>query len=286
MVRASSAVSKLTLLILLCCLLSPSSGSSQQSTAPLKKPAVPARSNVDLLAEIVKRGTLRVGIYETVPWTMHNRDGEWVGFEVDIARQMAKDMGVKVEFFPDQFRYLVPDLLAGRFDIIMAGFSIDAERALQMNFSNPYNVTDVVLAVNPKMAGDAAAIQDLNKPGVTVGVTQGSTAEDLATAALPEAKIRPYTEDQMLFNDLVQGKLTAAVGDGPRLDILTKLYPAYVTLGSFVPLGTFPASFAVQRGNVDFVNYLNSWIAARNADLWLAKRRAYWFGSTEWAKSL
>jgi polar amino acid transport system substrate-binding protein len=286
MVRTSPAVSKLVLLILLYCLSTPSSGSSQQSTATMKRPTVPARSSLDLLAEIVKRGTLRVGIYETVPWTMHNRDGEWVGFEIDVARQMAKDMGVKVEFFPDQFRYLVPDLLAGRFDIIMAGFSINAERALQMNFSNPYNVTDVVLAVNTKLRGDAAAIQDLNKPGVTVGVTQGSTAEDLAAGALTQAKIRPYTEDQLLFNDLVQGKLTAAVGDGPRLDILAKLYPGSVTLGSFVPLGTFPASFAVQRGNVDFVNYLNSWIAARNADLWLAKRRAYWFSSTEWAKSL
>jgi polar amino acid transport system substrate-binding protein len=52
------------------------------------------------------------------------------------------------------------------------------------------------------------------------------------------------------------------------------------------PLGTFPAAFAVRRGDMDFVNYLNSWIAARRADKWISTRRKYWFKTTDWAANL
>jgi polar amino acid transport system substrate-binding protein len=53
-----------------------------------------------------------------------------------------------------------------------------------------------------------------------------------------------------------------------------------------LPLSTFPAAFAVRRGDMDFVNLLNSSIASRNANVWLESRRAYWFKSMDWAKDL
>jgi polar amino acid transport system substrate-binding protein len=247
---------------------------------------VPARSTVDQLAEIKKSGKLRVGVAEIVPWAMHDKDGNLVGFEVDVARKLARDMGVKVEFHPDEFRYLIPDLEAGRFDIIIAGFSIEAHRALLVNFSAPYNVTDVTIAASTKMGGGLKTLEDFNKKGVTIGVVEGMTAEDLAAMAFPKAQLQTYTEDSALFSDLVAGRLTAAVADSPRLDILAKLYPSAVTVPAVGALGTFPAAFAVRRGDMDFVNYLNSWIAAHSADKWIEGRRNYWFKTTDWAGSL
>jgi polar amino acid transport system substrate-binding protein len=251
-----------------------------------KEIVVPDRSAVDLLADIKKSGKLRAGIAEIVPWAMHDKDGKLVGFEVDVARKLARDMGVEVEFHPDEFRYLIPDLEANRFDIIIAGFSIEARRALVVNFSEPYNVTDVTIATSKKMGGELKTMEDFNKKGVTIGVVEGMTSEDLAALEFPKASIQTYTEDSALFTDLVAGKLAAAVADSPRLEILGKLYPDAVAVPAVAPLGTFPAAFAVRRGDMDFVNYLNSWIAARKADKWISTRRKYWFKTTDWAANL
>ena len=251
-----------------------------------KEIVVPDRSTVDLLAEIKKSGKLRVGVAEIVPWAMHDKDGKLVGFEVDVARKLARDMGVEAEFHPDEFRYLIPDLEANRFDIIIAGFSIEARRALVVNFSEPYNVTDVTIATSKKMGGELKAMEDFNKKGVKIGVVEGMTSEDLAALEFPKASIQTYTEDSALFTDLVAGKLAAAVADSPRLEILGKLYPDAVAVPDVAPLGTFPAAFAVRRGDMDFVNYLNSWIAARKADKWISTRRKYWFKTTDWAANL
>ncbi|MBB5317931.1 transporter substrate-binding domain-containing protein [Tunturibacter empetritectus] len=280
------------LVVLLSCALvaqaqeTPASPPSPAIPSTSKEIEVPARSTVDMLAEIKKSGKLRVGVSEIVPWAMHDKDGNLVGFEIDVAKKLARDMGVQVEFHPDEFRYLIPDLEANRFDIIVAGFSIEARRALVVNFSQPYNVTDVTIATSKKMGSELKTMEDFNKKGVTIAVVEGTTSEDLAALAFPKASIQTYTEDSALFSDLVAGKLAAAVADSPRLDILAKLYPDAVTVPSVAPLGTFPAAFAVRRGDMDFVNYLNSWIAARNADQWIETRRKYWFKSTDWAGNL
>ena len=279
------------MVLLLCATVSRAQETPAGSAPPVlpatsKEVVVPERSTVDLLAEIKKSGKLRVGIAEIVPWAMHDKDGKLVGFEVDVARKLARDMGVEVEFHPDEFRYLIPDLEANRFDIIIAGFSIEARRALVVNFSQPYNVTDVTIAASKKMGDGLKTMEDFNKKGVTIGVVEGMTSEDLAALAFPKASIQTYTEDSALFSDLVAGKLAAAVADSPRLDILAKLYPDAVSVPALAPLGTFPAAFAVRRGDMDFINYLNSWIAARNADKWIATRRRYWFKTTEWATDL
>ena len=280
------------LVVLLVCAMA--AGAQETPAAPTppvlpntsKEIVVPDRSTVDLLAEIKKSGKLRVGVAEIVPWAMHDKDGKLVGFEVDVARKLARDMGVEAEFHPDEFRYLIPDLGANRFDIIIAGFSIEARRALVVNFSEPYNVTDVTIATSKKMGGELKAMEDFNKKGVTIGVVEGMTSEDLAALEFPKASIQTYTEDSALFTDLVAGKLAAAVADSPRLEILGKLYPDAVAVPDVAPLGTFPAAFAVRRGDMDFVNYLNSWIAARKADKWISTRRKYWFKTTDWAANL
>ncbi len=284
--RFSYLPAQLLLTVVLVC---GSVGHAQQESGSKAKPpriVVSQRSNADLLNAIEKRGKLRVGISEIVPWAMHDKDGMLVGFEVDVARKLARDMGVQLELHPDQFRFLIQDLLADRFDIIISGFSIEARRALLVNFSKPYDVANVTLAANTKMDQDAKTLDAFNKPRITIGVIEGMTSEDVAAITFPKASIHTYREDGRLFGDLLQGKITAAVADGPRLDILAKLYPDSITIPTIPILGTFPAAFAVRRGDMDFVNFLNTWIEARTADRWIDSHRTYWFKTTDWAGSL
>ncbi len=244
------------------------------------------RTTVDTLVEIKKRGTLRVGVSMVVPWAMHDKDGNLIGFEIDVAKKIARDLGVQVEFAPDEFRYLIPDLLDNRFDLIVAGMSITTNRAMQVNFSAPYNYVDVTFIANKEKEAKLKTLGDFNSPDVTIGVLDTSTAVDIASNAFPNAQLRTYPESADIFTDLLDGKLAGAVADSPRPEIIAKLFPDKVDLPSTKVLATFPAAFATRRGDMDFINYLNSWIEARTINKWLENRRNYWFHTTDWEKRL
>jgi polar amino acid transport system substrate-binding protein len=247
---------------------------------------VAPRTTIDTLAEIKKRGTLRVGVSMIVPWAMHDKDGKLIGFEIDVAKKIARDMGVEVEFYPDELRYLIPDLKDNRFDIIVSGFSISTNRALQVNFSQPYNTVEVTFVANKERESKLKTLGDFNSPDVLIGVLDTSTAVDIASNAFPNAQLKTYPESADIFNDLLEGKIAGAVADSPRPEIIAKLFPDKVDIPSAKVLATFPAAFAVRRGDMDFVNFLNSWIEARTVNKWLENRRNYWFNSSDWEKRL
>ena len=247
---------------------------------------VAPRTTVDTLAEIKKRGKLRVGVSLIVPWAMHDKDGNLIGFEIDVAKKIARDLGVEVEFAPDEFRYLISDLLDNRFDVIISNLSVSTNRATQVNFSAPYNSTDLSLVANRKLAGDFQTIADFNKPNVTIGVLDSSLAVDITSNAFPDAQVKSYVEDGDLFQALLDGKIYAAVADSPEPEIISKLYPEQTDLPATKALATFPSAFASRRGDMDFINYLDSWIEARTINKWLENRRNYWFRTTDWEKRL
>jgi len=263
-----------------------SAGAEQPAPRPGHRTVSP-RVSTDTLVAIEKAGVLRVGVALIIPWAMHDKDGNLVGFEIDVAKKLARDLGVKVDFHPTPFRDLIPDLLAGKYDIIISGLSSSAERAVKVDFSDPYNETDVKLIASAKspVAG-AATLEAFDKDSVKIGVLEGSTAEDMAGVVLPNAQIIDYTNSGEAFNDLVDGKIDAAVADSPRPEIVAQLFPDKVKCLCDIALSTYPAAFAVPRGDVEFVNFLNSWIAARTSNKWLQRKRDYWFKGTDWEKNI
>jgi polar amino acid transport system substrate-binding protein len=265
----------------------PKSSGVEQPGARAGHRTVTPRATADTLVAIEKAGVLRVGVALIIPWAMHDKNGELIGFEIDVAKKLARDLGVKPEFHPTPFRDLIPDLLAGKYDIIVSGLSISAERALKVDFSNPYNETDVKLIASAKSpAAGEAKLEAFDKESIKIGVLEGSTAEDMTGVVLPNAQIIDYTDSGEAFNDLVDGKLDAAVADSPRPDIVAQLFPDKVKCLCDIALSTYPAAFAVPRGDVEFVNFLNAWIASRTSNHWLERKRAYWFKSTDWQTKL
>jgi polar amino acid transport system substrate-binding protein len=255
-------------------------GFAQGASHPLKN------SHVDMLTTIVKSGKLRVGVVEVIPWAMHDKDGKLVGFEIDVARKLARDLGVEVEFHPAPQRLLIPNLLANRTDIIIGGLSIEPSRALRVNFSNPYNTADVTLVANSKSEVQATHLSDFNKRAVIIGASKGTVAEEMIGEMLPDATVRTYDDDNILFQDLIAGRIYAAAADSPRPEIVAKLFPASVSVPAVPPLGRFPAAFAVRRGDAEFILFLNAWIASRESDHWLEQRRNYWFKTLDWENNL
>ena len=91
-----------------------------------------------VIESILKRGKLKVGMSTFVPWAMRNKKGELIGFEIDVAKKVAEDMGVKIEFVPTAWSGIIPALIAGKFDAIIGGMSVTPQRNLTINFTAPY----------------------------------------------------------------------------------------------------------------------------------------------------
>ena len=101
--------------------------------------SLPTSASSDNLNQIKQRGTLRVGMSTFVPWAMRDKQGELIGFEIDVAKRLAADSGLKIEFVPTAWDGIIPALLASKFDVIIGGMSITEERAKSVLFTTPYS---------------------------------------------------------------------------------------------------------------------------------------------------
>lgn len=234
------------------------------------------------LEQVMKRGVLRVGMSTFVPWAMKDKNGDLIGFEIDVAKRLAKDMGVKVEFIPTKWAGIIPALLTGKFDIIIGGMGIRPDRNLKVNFSNPYDYTGQSLVANKKLAPGLTKLEDFNRPDFTISVRLGSTSVGAVKKYLPKAKMVMFDDESQAYQEVINGKAQAMVGSAPTPAFQAIKYPDVL----YLPFqGTFarePIGFAVTKGDYDTVNYLNSWITVVDAEGFLKEKRHYWFETKDW----
>ena len=119
----------------------------------------------DTLAEIQKRGTLRVGMEPGyMPFELTNQKGEIIGFDVDMATRMAKAMKVKLELVSTAWDGIIPALLTNKFDILMSGMTLTQERNLSVNFAPPYILIGQSVLLKKELADKVKSYKDLNDP--------------------------------------------------------------------------------------------------------------------------
>src|SRR5262249_51692721 len=115
-------------------------------------------SSSSVIEEVKKRGVLRIGLSTFVPWSMRDKKGDLIGFEIDVGNRVAGDMGVKAEFVPTAWDGIIPALIAGKFDVIISGMSITLQRNLTVNFTIPYAHSHHPLAPNNQLADDSTPL--------------------------------------------------------------------------------------------------------------------------------
>jgi polar amino acid transport system substrate-binding protein len=234
------------------------------------------------LQDVLNTGTLRVGVTLFAPWAARGADGELLGFEVDIARQLAADMGVKAELLTYDVERLVPALEAGEIDIIAAGLTITPERALHVNFSNPYAESGITLATHLGRTANVADVTALDSDTVTIAAVEGSVAIELADRLWPRAKVEVFPSAEAASAALLAGKVDGYLEDEPVPTFLALENPTVVDVPTAQPLLASRAGFAVAKGDPDFLAFLNAWITAREADTWLPTTTSYWFKTLRW----
>lgn len=236
------------------------------------------------MQDVLNEGRLRVGVGLFAPWAMRTEDGELLGFEVDVARQLAEDMGVTPDVRVYAFDELIPALEKQEIDVIAAGLTITPQRALHVNFSNPYAEGGIAIATNTANTQAVTALEDLDAETFTVAVVEDSVAIELARRALPRAGLRVFPSVEEAGAALVAGEVDAFLEDEPAPTFLALDNPDIVDLPLSRPLLPSPQAFAVRKGDHDFLAYLNAWIVFRTADTWLPTTTAYWFDSVQWRR--
>lgn len=236
--------------------------------------------SLDTLAMVRKRGVLRVGVVGVEPMVMRNRAGEFVGFSVDLARRLADDLGVAVEFVPSSWANVIPDLLERRVDLIASGLWVTPARALVVNFTTPTVVEGVYLVADRSQAAGRRTKEDFNRPGVTIAVHAGTVQETAAQRLFPRASLLRLTDEDL--GAVLPGRAQAALVPSLSPEVLLRGAPDRLVLALDQPVARSPAAIAVRKGDPDFLTFLDTWLALQRADGWLAERAAHWSTSTEW----
>jgi len=233
---------------------------------------------------VLNEGKLRVGVALASPWAIRDDSGKLEGFEVDVAKRLAADMKVQPVILPYAWNKLIPALESGEIDLIAAGITITPERALHVNFSQPYASGGINLATNLHSTANVKTLEDLDNHSYKLAAVKGSVAVALARRILPKTNLVLFDDAKAAGSALVAGKVDAYLEDEPVPTFLALENPGKIDVPIAEPLLTTPAGFAVAKGEPDFLAFLNAWITARTADTWLPTTHQYWFKSLAWRK--
>ena len=232
--------------------------------------------------KIIKDGILRVGVSLFTPWTLKDKNGELVGFEIDVAKKLSKDMGVTPKLISYDWEKLIPALNNGQIDIIIAGMAITPKRALKVNFSLPYATSGISLATNIELTKNINSVEELNRPSIQLGVISATVSESLAKRVFDKASIKVFKKSNAAEDAIVTGKIHAYMESKPIPRFIALEHAKKVDVPLSEPLLITKAGFAINRGDADFLSFLNSWIISRKADTWLESTHDYWFESLKW----
>lgn len=244
------------------------------TVAPILRP--PA---VDTLATIRQRGVLRVGVVQVAPMVMRDRSGSYVGFSVDLARRLAADLGVRLEFVETWWTEVIPQLIDGQSDVIITGLWMNVPRALVANFTQPTATEGMYLIASRSQAAQRRSLDDFNQKGVRIAVSTDPAQRAVAQARFPRADVTPVDDDPL--HVVAQGKAQAAVVATLSADAVVASAPRRWFLPSPEPLARTAAGMAVRKGDPDFLAFLNTWLDMQRETGWLAERTRHWATSTE-----
>ena len=262
----------------------PSAGAASRRLVARDIEPVYRGGTIDTLATIRKRGVLRVGVALSEPTVMHDADGKLVGFSIDAARRLADDLGVGLEFVETSWSGIIPDLLNREFDLIMSGLWVTVPRALVINFTTPTAVEGIHVIAGREAAARLKTPADLDRAGTKIVVYAGTLQERLAARRFPKATLVKVSGDADHLAPVLAGEADAALVPTFAPEVIVRAAPDRLALPFAKPLSSASAAIGVRKGDFDFVNFLESWLAVQRDEGWLDERTAYWADSKNWLK--
>lgn len=158
-----------------------------------------------------KAETLRVGMECTyAPFNFKTADGKLDGYDVDVAKGVAKILGTELKFVCQKWDGMIPALLANKFDLVVASMSITSSRLEKMDFSAPYRISVGRLVgkkdMSVKLFDDSGKPMADNFKGLKIGMGRATTYSKWFEAKLPDAKVVYYDSSEAMYLDLTNGR--------------------------------------------------------------------------------
>ena len=161
--------------------------------------------------EYVKaNGKIVVGVTDYAPYD-YEENGEWVGFDADMAKLLGEKLGVDVEFVEIDWEEKVTELKSKKIDLIWNGMTMTDELAKEMDFSTPYAQNSQVIVFNSALNPDIDSIEAL--AGKNIVVESGSAGEAAATETFADAKITGLPGQTKALFEVQAGTSDAAIVD-------------------------------------------------------------------------
>ena len=220
-----------------------------EAQAPAQETTAKART----VQEIKDSGVIRIGVFtDKAPFGYVDENGKNQGFDIYFTDRIAKDLGVKVEYISLDPASRVEYAETGKVDIVAANFTVTPERAEKVDFSFPY--MKVSLGVVSPDKAVIKSVEDLKDK--TLIVSKGTTAEYYFSKNHPEIKLQKYDSYTDAYNALLDGRGDAFSTDNTEVLAWAKANPGFtVGIDSLGDVDTI--AVAVQKGNIDLLNWIN-----------------------------
>ncbi len=235
--------------------------------------AIPLIASAQTVEELKKKGELTVGLLvDFPPYGTTNASNQPDGYDADVARLMARDLGLKLNLVPVTGPNRIPFLLTNKVDLLVASLAVTPERARQVQFSQPYSAATIVLygskKINIKNAADLKAVR--------VGVARASTQDTTVTAMAPQGtEIRRFDDDASAMQALISGQVDAIGCSTTVAAQIAKRVPADTFEDKFV-LKQQEMAVAMRPGQAELLKTVNDFVARNTANGELNKLYRKW----------
>lgn len=240
----------------------------------------PARAQENSrLDEILKRGTLRVGMTgDYLPFSyLDQTTSKFRGFDIDMAETLGKALGVKVEYVKTAWPRLTSDFEAGNFDIAMGGVSITLDRQKKGMFSAPIMREGKTPIARCSDKGKYQTIADIDKSGTRVIVNPGGTNERFARANIKNAEIKTYDDNVTIFDEIANGNADLMMTDASETRYQQKLHAGVLcAVHPEAPFDFAEKAYWLQR-DVALKAFIDQWLHIAFEDGSFGKIYAAWF---------
>lgn len=239
-----------------------------------------------ILDDIAKSGELRVCFDAGyMPFEMKSKNGSFIGFDIDIGKQMARQMGVKYVPINTAWDGIIPTLLTGKCHMINAGMTINAQRNMRVNFADPYIVIGQSILINPELEGEITSYKDLNDSKYTIATKLGTTGEQAIKRMISKAKLNVFETQSDAVLEVANGKADAFIYDMPFNAIYASQNDGKV-IHLEQPFTYEPLGWAIAQGDSDMLNFLNNFLRQIKGDGTYDRVYDKWFKNDSWLKQV